>query len=193
MSSFTETQKKKKKNLLLKKRINLKKNINLDNNFFYEILNQHQWFNESKVIASFLSIKSEIPTNSVNKFIEDSDKILCLPVIKENYKNGLIFKLYKNGDQLNKGRFNVDEPANSKTCLPDVIFTPCLGYDNFGFRLGYGGGYYDKTISYLHSINHKFLSVALAYDDQKVDNIVHDNFDQKLNYILTEKQLYKIL
>ena len=59
--------------------------------------------------------------------------------------------------------------------------------------LGYGGGYYDKTISYLKSINHNFTLIGYAYDDQKIDKVIYDNFDQKLNYILTEKQLYKII
>ena len=91
------------------------------------------------------------------------------------------------------GKFNVKEPDNSKILYPDLIFTPCLGFDLNGFRLGYGGGYYDKTISHLQSIGHQFLTIGFAYDDQKVDIIYRDEYDQKLNYILTEKQLYKIL
>ena len=49
-----------------------------------------------------------------------------------------------------------------------------MAYDDLGYRLGYGGGYYDKTISYLKSIKQSFLTVALAYDDQKIKNVVHD-------------------
>ena len=62
-----------------------------------------------------------------------------------------------------------------------------------GYRLGYGGGYYDKTISNLKSIKHRFITIGFAFDSQKVTNVAHDALDQKLNYILTEKQLYKIL
>ena len=105
----------------------------------------------------------------------------------------LIFKQYLEDDNLVAGKFGVMEPLNTKSYLPDIIFTPCLAFDKFGFRLGYGGGYYDKTISYLYSIKHSFLTVGLAYDDQKVESVIHDHLDQKLNYILTEKQLYKIL
>ena len=85
------------------------------------------------------------------------------------------------------------EPANDSDYLPDIIFAPCLAYDQFGFRLGYGGGYYDKTIFYLRSINHNFIVVGVAFDDQKVEKVVHNHLDQKMNYILTEKHLYKIL
>ncbi len=97
------------------------------------------------------------------------------------------------GDNLKKGKFGVEEPINSRTYLPDIIFVPCLAFDENGYRLGYGGGYYDKSISYFYSIKHKFISIGLAYEDQKVSNAVHNNLDQKLNYISTEKQLYDVL
>ena len=164
----------------------------LSNNFFYKKLNNYDWFNNKKIIASFLSIKSEISTNDLNQYLLSLGKILCLPVI-ENNEEVLIFKRYCIGDVLKKGKFGVKEPVNSLTHLPDIIFVPCLAFDENGFRLGYGGGYYDKCMAYFFSINHKFISIGLAYEEQKVKNVVHDNLDQKLNYILTEKQLYNIL
>ena len=91
------------------------------------------------------------------------------------------------------GKFGVMEPKYlSKDLFPEIILTPCLAFDKNGFRLGYGGGYYDKNFSYFKSMNHKFISIAVAFDDQKVDEVVHDSLDQKINYILTEKKLYKV-
>ena len=185
-------QKKNQRDLSKKNRLIFHKSIIEDNFSFDKILNENYWFEKSRVVASFLSIKSEISTIALNKFILESEKILCLPVMTNN-KATLIFKQYGEKVDLVASKFGVMEPLNTKSYLPDIIFTPCLAYDKFGFRLGYGGGYYDKTISYLHSINHSFLTVGLAYEDQKVDRVVHDHLDQKLNYILTEKQLYKIL
>tara|TARA_B110000116_G_C16730110_1_gene533312 strand:- start:566 stop:1147 length:582 start_codon:yes stop_codon:yes gene_type:complete len=176
-----------------KKRLVLHQSINLNNFFFYKILDQYDWFKKSKIISSFLSIKTEIPTNNLNFFIEKSGKVLSLPIIDGNKNDILIFKTYSAGDILIKGKFGINEPQNTNVVLPDIIFVPCLAYDDLGYRLGYGGGYYDKTISYLKSIDHYFLTIGLAYDQQKVNNVITDNLDQKLNYILTEKQLYKIL
>ena len=164
----------------------------LSENFFYKKLTNYDWFNKSKIIASFLSIKSEISTNDLNQYLLNLEKILCLPVI-ENNKEFLVFRRYCFGDELKKGKFGVREPVNSQTYLPEIIFVPCLAFDENGFRLGYGGGYYDKCIANFFSIKHKFISIGLAYEEQKVKNVVHDNLDQKLNYILTEKQLYNIL
>ena len=77
-----------------------------------------------------------------------------------------------------------------KELMPDIILTPCLAFDLDGYRLGYGGGYYDKTFSKLLKISHNFISIAIAYDDQKIDQVYHNEYDKKINYILTEKQLY---
>ena len=164
----------------------------ISNNTFYKKLTKYEWFNSSKIVASFLSIKSEISTDPLNQYLLSLGKILCLPIIKNN-EEILIFKRYCIGDELKKGKFGVSEPVNSQTYLPDIIFVPCLAFDENGYRLGYGGGYYDKSIANFYSIKHKFISIGLAYEGQKVNNVVHDDLDQKLNYILTEKQLYNIL
>ena len=191
MSKEIDLLKKKQRQEQAKKRSLIDPSV-LSDNFFYKKLNNYDWFKKRKIIASFLSIKSEISTNDLNKYLLSLGKILCLPVI-ENKKEVLIFKSYCIGDELKKGKFGVREPVNSRTHLPDIIFVPCLAFDENGFRLGYGGGYYDKCITNFFSINHKFISIGLAYEEQKVKNVVHDNLDQKLNYILTEKQLYNIL
>ena len=185
-------EKKNQRKLAAKKRLLIHQSFN--NRFvdFNKLLQKNKWFKEGKIIASFLSIKTEISTNSLNQLIWRSNKLLCLPVMKHN-SDLLSFHRYKKTDRLIAGRFNVMEPDNNYECMPDVIFVPCLAFDLFGYRLGYGGGYYDKTLSYFNSLKRTFTVVGLAYDNQQVDEVIHDNLDQKLNYILTEKQLYKIL
>ena len=185
--------KKNQRNFSIEKRLKLNKSINLDNNIFYKNIKDYQWYKKSKTIASFLSIKSEIPTNGINKFLQESYKILCFPVIDKEKKGRLIFKSFSSKDKLIIGKFGTQEPLDTKECIPDIIITPCLAYDEQGYRLGYGGGYYDKTFEYLRSIKHNFVSVGLAYDDQKIKSVPHDSFDVRLNYVLTEKRLYKIL
>ena len=86
---------------------------------------------------------------------------------------------------------NISEPQNKNKILnPELIFVPCLAFDHNGNRLGYGGGYYDRTFDYFNKINHKFTSVAYAYEEQKLDYIPIDNFDFKVDYVITEKNLY---
>ena len=192
MNKSIDLLKKEQRNIAIKKRLKIKDFTNLKNNFYYKKICQNNWFNQSKTIASFLSINTEISTIEINNFIQSSNKILCLPSIVEKSNGVLVFKSFSNIDKLTIGKFGIKEPLNTKIYLPDIILVPCLAFDNSGHRLGYGGGYYDRSISYLKSIEHDFVTIGLAYDDQRVEKVVHDNYDQKLNYILTEKQLYEM-
>ena len=149
-------------------------------------------FKNYKIVASFISFKSEISTQFLNEFLLNNGKILCLPIIKNNSET-LNFIEYNLKTKLVSGKFGIMQPSDlSKEFLPEIILTPCLAFDENGFRLGYGGGYYDKTFSYLKKIKHKFISIAVAFDDQKIEELVHDKYDQKIDYILTEKKLYKV-
>ena len=148
-------------------------------------------YKKAKTVATFISIKTEIPMNELNKYLEQSKKIICLPVIIEDL-DYLIFRKFDANTNLIKGKFGVWQPdKNNIELLPDLILTPCLAFDQFGYRLGYGGGYYDQTFMQFKKQNHKFVSVAVAYDDQKVIKVMHDDYDQKIDYTLTEKEIYR--
>ena len=147
-------------------------------------------FQEINIVSSFISINSEINTEKLNNLIFIENKILCLPVI-EKKNSHLIFKQFKREENFVKGHMNISEPQNNNKILnPELIFVPCLAFDNKGNRLGYGGGYYDRTFAYLNKINHRFISVAYAYEEQKLDYIPIDKFDFKVDYVITEKNLY---
>ena len=148
-------------------------------------------FQNLKIIASFISIKTEIFMDPLNNFLFKSNKNVCLPVIKK--KNcPLIFRNYNNKTQLIKNKYGVLEPDKlNKEVMPDLILTPCLAFDKNGYRLGYGGGYYDRTFFHFHKLGHSFISVVVAYEGQMVDQIIKSSYDQKIDYILTENKLYK--
>ena len=176
----------------IKKRAKLKDKNSNASKTLQDHLNGLINFQNYKIVASFISFKSEISTQFLNEFLLNNGKILCLPVIKNNSET-LNFIEYNLKTKLVSGKFGIMQPSDlSKEFFPEIILTPCLAFDENGFRLGYGGGYYDKTFSYLKEIKHKFISIAVAFDDQKIDELVHDKYDQKINYILTEKKLYKV-
>ena len=176
----------------IKKRATLKDKNSNASKTLQDHLNGLINFKNYKIIASFISFKSEISTQFLNEFLLNNGKILCLPVIKNNSET-LNFIEYNLKTKLVSGKFGIMQPSDlSKEFLPEIILTPCLAFDENGFRLGYGGGYYDKTFSYLKKIKHKFISIAVAFDDQRIDELVHDKYDQKIDYILTEKKLYKV-
>ena len=150
-------------------------------------------FQEINIVSSFISINSEINTRELNNLIFIKNKILCLPVI-EKKNSHLIFKQFKSEENFVKGHMNISEPQNNNKILnPELIFVPCLAFDHKGNRLGYGGGYYDRTFAYYNNIRHNYISVGYAYECQKTDRVIYDNLDFKLNYVLTEKKLYTFI
>ena len=159
----------------------------------FENLFQNISFENVEVVSSFNSINTEINTNDLNNYILSKNKILCFPAIikKDDY---LIFRKFTNHNDMYEGSMRIKEPqVTNEVLLPNLLFVPCLAYDSFGFRLGYGGGYYDRTLSYYKSIKQKFITVGYAFDDQKVHEVPKDKFDIKLDYVITEKKIYSFI
>ena len=163
-----------------------------DENLFDQLFKKIN-FASLEVVSSFISINTEINTTEMNNYILKKNKILCLPVIIKK-DHHLLFRKFTNNNDMIEGFMKIKEPLNTNEILiPDLIFVPCLAFDNFGFRLGYGGGYYDRTFSYLKNNKKKFISVGYAFDGQKVVEVPKDKFDIKLDYVITEKKIYSFI
>ncbi len=109
----------------------------------------------------------------------------ALPVVTGRGQ-GLEFRAWRPGDELQPGDYKIPAPGNkSLSIVPQVLIVPLLGYDASGARLGYGGGYYDRTLQDLRLRNGAFEAVGLAYDFQKLDKVAVEAHDQKLDAILT--------
>ena len=187
-------KKKQLRNILVQKRSLINKNTSLE--FSEELFNQlieKIIFKDINFISSFISIRSEISTIKLNERIIKLKKILSFPVIEKNSKV-LIFKKFNSNENLKLGKFHIPEPSwNNDEVIPQLFFVPCLGFDLIGNRIGYGGGYYDRTFAKLKELNLKFYTVGFAYDEQKQNEIPVEYFDYKLDFVLTEKQLYTFI
>ena len=193
---MNEVVKKKKdlRNKLTERRNLIKKNATIEFNIdaFFKLTEKIK-LNTIDCVGSFMSIRSEISTNKLNKAILDMDKKLAFPIIEKNSET-LIFKTTNSLKSFKLGKFNIPEPKdNNKEITPQLFFVPCLGFDLKGYRIGYGGGFYDKTFEKLKKLNLLFNTVGFAYDDQKQNELPIEKFDYKLDFVLTEKQLYTFL
>ena len=84
------------------------------------------------------------------------------------------------------GRFGIPVPhAASDELLPDVLLVPMLAFDRAGFRLGYGGGFYDRTVAWLRQVK-PIVAVGIAYAAQEVAAVPRGRYDQPLDWIVTE-------
>ena len=81
--------------------------------------------------------------------------------------------------------WGIGEPLPSAPVLePDVMLVPLLAFDARGYRLGYGGGFYDRTIAQLRN-QKPVLTIGVAFDEQRVDAVPHVDYDQRLDWVLT--------
>ena len=79
-------------------------------------------------------------------------------------------------------------PVNSYYFVPEVLIIPMVGFDRNGGRLGYGGGFYDRTLEHLRS-RHATLAIGFAYSQQEFEKLPLEATDQKLDIIITEKEI----
>lgn len=187
-------QKKNIRKILIEKRNLIKKNTTQDFSVdAFNKLTEKIEFNLLDCVGSFMSIRSEISTNQLNTSILEMKKKLAFPTI-EKHSETIIFKTTNFDKGFKVGKFNIPEPTNDNAeIIPQLFFVPCLGFDLKGYRIGYGGGFYDKTFAKLKKLNLLFHTVGFAYDDQKQNKLPIEKFDYKLDFVLTEKQLYTFL
>ena len=116
-----------------------------------------------------------------------------MPVV-DNKNKFMFFKKWEPSDELIQGPLGNLEPLNNqKTILPQIVVVPMLSFDRELYRLGYGGGYYDKSIKILKNYfkNEKkiFITIGLAYSIQENEKIPRENHDMNLDYIITENEV----
>ena len=87
------------------------------------------------------------------------------------------------------GAFGIQEPAGELAPAPDIILVPTLGFTRQGDRLGYGKGFYDRTLAALRSSGHSFVSIGVAWavGDMSNDTYTPQAHDQKLDAVITDK------
>ena len=85
-------------------------------------------------------------------------------------------------------KYGIPEPSLKSLKYPDIILVPLLAFDERLYRLGYGGGYYDRYIEKAYK-KKPFIKVGLALSVQKIDNVPTTKYDKKLDYIVTEKYI----
>ena len=142
------------------------------------------------IIAGFYPFRNEINLIPLMKrFISLGNKI-CLPITPSKYQT-LTFREWTPEVELVKGKYGILEPnENSKVLEPDLLLVPLLAYDHFGNRLGYGGGFYDRTLNQLISNKRKTNSIGVAFKFQKCKKLPIGEFDIPLNSILNEDGIY---
>ena len=139
---------------------------------------------KSSIIAGFAPIGDEIDIWPLLKSLHNGRHQIALPVVMGSGKP-LIFRAWTPGCDMDTDRYGVSFPAAGPPLMPQLVLVPLLAFTARGERLGYGGGYYDRTLAALRS-NGEVFACGVAYAGQEVAELPTDAHDAKLDGILTE-------
>ncbi len=140
------------------------------------------------VVSGYVAIGSEIDAMGLLEWFFDHGFTIGLPLVTAA-DTPLTFLNYQPGDRLVKGNFDVFTPQHGvATVTPSLLLVPLLAFDRRGYRLGYGGGFYDRTLAQLRQRG-AIRAIGLAFGGQEVDAVPHDGFDQPLDGVLCESGL----
>lgn len=111
---------------------------------------------------------------------------LALPVVVAEAE-ALAFRLWTATTQLSPDRYGIPTPQDGEFVHPDLILLPLNGFDAAGYRLGYGGGYFDRTLAALEP---RPLAVGVGFEINRLDSIRPEIHDQRLDWIVTENGIF---
>lgn len=136
-------------------------------------------------IAGFWPIKDEIDVRPLMAALKDAGHTVCLPEIVRK-AHPLRFRAYAPGHDLRRGPYGTAEPVKTAPeVTPQIVLLPLLAFTPEGWRLGYGGGFYDRTLAALREKGDVF-ACGVAYSGQETSSVPTDQYDQKLDGMLTE-------
>ncbi len=140
------------------------------------------------VVSAFFPYLSEIDTRPLLGRLAGEGWTTALPIVLK-LGQPLEFRRWMPGEPTIPGKWDIPRPAEDAPLVdPDVLLVPLLAFDRKGYRLGYGGGFYDRTLEKLRNTK-PVTAIGIAYSVQEVDSVLHDHHDQLLNYVMTEKEL----
>ena len=177
------------KNKLRKKIIKIrKKKFNISNKISFKKITDILKLEKNKkiILGGYFTSNYEIDCLDILEKLQEKGYKTSLPVIKKNSQ--MDFYEYKKFDPLILNQYGIPEPNPLHLVYPDIIFVPLVAYDQSKFRIGYGGGYYDR---YLHKIKKKkkIKTIGFAFSFQKITKVPTNKFDKKLDLILNQQNI----
>jgi len=177
------------KKILRKKILYYRKNnyklLNLKYSLLKNILREFSLLRNKK-IGGYFPINYEIDCLEILKKLEKSGHKISLPITRKG--NKMDFFEWSSKQPLLISKIGIPEPFSKKKVYPDILLIPILAFDNQKFRLGYGGGYYDRYIQKIKKIK-KILTIGMAFSFQEVAKLPISRYDKKLDFIFTENYI----
>jgi 5-formyltetrahydrofolate cyclo-ligase len=140
------------------------------------------------IVSGFMPMNTEINPLPLMRELAGQGARLALPVLAGRGKP-LIMRAWVSGEPLSAGVWGIREPEpEAAEVNPDILLVPLVAFDRAGHRIGYGGGYYDRTIAQLRA-RKAVIAVGLAFATQEVPAVPTTPRDERLDLVLTEREV----
>ena len=175
------------RNKILKlRKNNASKKFKINSDQFLSFLKTNRY--NVKNLGGYYPSNFEIDDLEILELLEKKNFKISLPIIKKN--NQMDFFKWSSNDPLKINKYGIPEPVSSKILFPDILLVPLVAYDNDLNRLGYGAGFYDRYIEKIEKTK-KVTKIGLAFSYQRLKNIPINQYDKKLDFIITENEILK--
>ncbi len=142
------------------------------------------------VVSGFYPYQSEIDVRPLMGRLAGEGWMSCLPVVVAKGQP-LAFRRWYAGEPTIRGKWDIPRPAEDAPVVePDVLLVPMLAFDRAGYRLGYGGGFYDRTLALLRA-KKPIIAIGVAYAAQEIPAVPRGDHDQPLDYVMTEQEVFR--
>ncbi len=141
-----------------------------------------------RTLAGYAAIRSEIDPMPAMAAMAPFGPV-CLPVIAAP-ESPLAFREWTPGAAMNAGPFGAMVPADGRWHVPEVLIVPLVAFDRRGGRLGYGGGFYDRTLAGLRARG-RAVAIGFAYAAQEAGDLPQEPTDAPLDLIVTEREVIR--
>jgi 5-formyltetrahydrofolate cyclo-ligase len=146
-------------------------------------------FSQVQIIAGYMPMRTEISPLATMTILHGQGKRICVPVI-EGAGRPLKFAEWTPEAEMQAGPFGALVPADAGYLEPELLITPLVAFDRQGYRLGYGGGYYDRSFAELRR-KRTTWGIGFAYAGQEVKAVPREATDQQLDALVTQTEILR--
>lgn len=158
-----------------------------------DTLKKIDFYKNANNVMLYISFGKEVTMKPIIDDLQNRGKRVFIPVTVPATKALIVSELKSYEDDLAVGHFGIMEPKEEalrpvEPSILDLVIVPGVAFDKNGYRIGYGGGYYDR---FLPRLPEKTTTISLAFEIQLIDKIPTSQYDLPVQYIITEEQFIK--
>lgn len=141
---------------------------------------------QKMIIGIYWPFRGEYDPRPIAQYFMQHGATLALPEVTGK-DEPLCFREWSPDAPVKKGAYGIPVPIETRIVRLDAVIIPMVGFDQHGYRLGYGSGYFDRTLA---TYEHQPLTIGVAFELQRLDSVYPQSHDISMHYVVTEAGIF---